>query len=141
MHSRAISGVPAPIRGGIDLVLEGQVTRYHRTKDPPSRPTPLYQQDSRFKIPPAPPRRHVATTSDLGPSKASLTKLDFHPSRKDYMSTTRADAIKMTSQESAELSRANILAGQKQKEGSLTSDIFFTKPLPKGTRRLKLGEL
>lgn len=136
---RSISGVPAPIRGGLDLSLEKQITHYHRT-DGASRPTPLYQQDSRFRIPPAPPRRVVAA-SDLGPSKAALSRLDFHPSRKDYIATTHADAIKLTSDEYAELSRSNMLAGQKQKEGSLTSDIFCTKPLPKGTRRPRLGKL
>lgn len=140
MYSRSISGVPAPIRGGLDLSLEREITHYHRA-NAPTRPTPLYQQDSRFRIPPAPARRRVDTVSDLGPSKASLSKLDFHPSRKEYIATTQADAIKMTSQEYAELSRSNILAGQKQKEGSLTSDIFFTKPLPKGTRRPRLDEL
>ena len=118
-----ISGVPAPIRSGLDLCLERDVAELNKSKLA-ERPTPLYKKPSALMEAYKPVRR-AYSASDLGPSKAMLSKLDFQTN--PLTTTTRSSALNISDQQMARVARESKLAASKLKTHSLQSDIFHAK--------------
>ena len=110
---------PAPLRSGLDIHLERDIAGYHARKDS-KRPEPLYKRESRFAIPPAPPRSRSA--GSLGPSQATLSK-----TISQYSTSARENDLAMTNAEMAMIRGSQSQACRANKSNSLTSDLFWAK--------------
>ena len=122
MSGMGTRACPAPLRSGIDIHLERDVAGYHTNKDS-KRPVPLYKRESRYAQPPAPPRSK--SLSSLGPSQATLSKMNFQQNK--YTTTQRENVLAVTDAEMTVIRGSQSRACRANKSNSLTSDPFCAK--------------
>ena len=127
---------PAPLRSRIDIHLERDVATYHsasaNTRTAPSaRPVPLYMRESRFSIPPAPPKIRTGKEvrrnyqGSLGQSQATRSKSSFQQAA--WTTTQREEVLVVTDAQMTAISSSQTRACQANKANSLTSDPFCSK--------------